>query len=44
MITDEFIISFIEWYDINYWVYNTWDNTKTTKELLEIYRRLTDES
>jgi len=36
---DEFAIGFAEWIDINYFVYNTWDESKTTKELLEIYKK-----
>jgi hypothetical protein len=38
-IADEFAIGFAEWVDINYFIYNTWDKSKTTTELLEIYKK-----
>ena len=38
-IADEFAIDFCEWVSINYFVYNTWEESKTTKEFLEIYKK-----
>jgi len=36
---DEYAIGFAEWVDINYFVYNTWDKSKSIKELLEIFKK-----
>jgi len=36
---DDFAIGFAEWVDINYFVYNTWKESKSITELLEIYKK-----
>lgn len=38
-IADNHAIEFAEWININYFVYNTWDKSKTIKELLEIFKK-----
>ena len=38
-LNDDYAIEFAEWININYFVYNTWDQSKTTKELLEIFKK-----
>lgn len=38
-IADDYAIEFAEWININYFVYNTWEQSKTIKELLEIFKK-----
>ena len=36
---DDYAIEFAEWCGVNYFVYNTWDKSKSIKELLEIFKK-----
>lgn len=36
---DDYAIEFAEWVNINYFVYNTWEESKSIKELLEIFKK-----
>jgi hypothetical protein len=38
-IADDYAIEFAEWVGINYFVYNTWEESKSMRELLEIYKK-----
>ena len=38
-IADDYAIEFAEWVGINYFVYNTWEERKSIKELLEIFKK-----
>lgn len=38
-IADDFAIEFAEWVNINFFVYNTWEERKSIKQLLEIYKK-----
>ena len=38
-IADDYAIEFAEWKGINYFVYNTWEESKSMRELLEIYKK-----
>jgi len=38
-IADDYAIEFAEWIGINYFVYNTWEESKSMRELLEIYKK-----
>jgi hypothetical protein len=38
-VADDYAIEFAEWININYFVYNTWEQSKTIKELLEIFKK-----
>ena len=38
-ISDDYAIEFAEWVGINYFVYNTWEESKSMRELLEIYKK-----
>lgn len=38
-IADDYAIDFAEWVNINFFVYNTWEQSKTIKELLEIFKK-----
>ena len=39
VIADEFIIEFVDWYDLNNFKYNGWEKTTSTKQLLEIFKK-----
>ena len=38
-IADDYAIEFAEWVNINFFVYNTWEERKSIKQLLEIFKK-----
>lgn len=38
-IADDYAIDFVKWVDINYFKHNTFTETTSTKELLEIFKK-----
>ena len=38
-IAEDYAIDFAEWVNINYFVYNTWEESKSIKQLLEIFKK-----
>jgi hypothetical protein len=38
-IAEQFTIKFIKWYDLNYFVYNTFTKTTTIEEMLQIFKK-----
>ena len=38
-IADNYAVEFAEWVGINYFVYNTWEESKSIEELLEQFKK-----